>query len=427
MAEISPFAGVRYNQDIVGDLASVICLPYDVISPEGQKAYYQRSAYNAVRLEHGMEMPDDTKTNNKHTRAGVAFNQWLKEKVLIVDQVPSFYIHDQGFTYQNIRKRRLGVMACVRIEPWENKIVFPHESTVSGIKSDRLDLMRACAANFSPILGLYEDPGQRVHKLLASRITRKPAEDFAEGNETHRLWIANEPEFVQRISHFLASKPIYIADGHHRYETALAYRNEKRQQTSPMRGDEAFNFVMMTLVSFSDPGLVMLPVHRLVRNLSPEAKAQFKAELEAAFELQSAPLDPDGMPEVGGATTAVLGLQPGNVVALRPRQAMSLKGMMPAGHSDAYKRLDVSIIQHLIIEKLGNLDKNCSIAYTPNAIEARKLVQNGDFDLAFLMSSMSVATIKTIADSNDRMPGKSTYFYPKLPTGLVMNRLEGKL
>lgn len=150
----------------------------------------------------------------------------------------------------------------------------------------------------------------------------------------------------------------------------------------------------------------MLPVHRLVRNLSPEAKAQFKAELEAAFELQSAPLDPDGMPEVGGATTAVLGLQPGNVVALRPRQAMSLKGMMPAGHSDAYKRLDVSIIQHLIIEKLGNLDKNCSIAYTPNAIEARKLVQNGDFDLAFLMSSMSVATIKTIADSNDRMPGK---------------------
>ena len=425
MAEISPFSGIRYNQEIVGDMASVICPPYDVISPEEQKAYYEKSEYNAIRLEDGIVLPKDTKANDKHSRASATFNQWLKDRVLTVDHVHSFYIHEQAFTYQNIRKRRLGFMACVRLEPWENKIIFPHENTVPGIKSDRLDLMRACAANFSPLLGLYEDLGQKVTKLLTSQASRKPAIEFTEADETHKLWIANEPEFVQRVSHFLASRPIYIADGHHRYETALAYRDERQQENSP--GYEAFTFIMMSLVPFSDPGLIVLPVHRLVNNLSSKAVTQFRGNLETFFEVESVPLEEAGIPEIRGAITRILGLEPGSVIALRPHQSPSLKAMMPEGHSEAYKRLDVSIVQHLVIDKLRDLDKSSSVAYNPNMVQARQLVESGEYQLAFVLNPITVATIKAIADANDKMPGKSTFFYPKLPTGLVINRLEGTL
>ena len=427
MAEISPFSGIRYNQEVVGDMASVICPPYDVITTEEQKAYYEKSDYNIIRLEHGMVLPDDTKADNKHSRARATFNQWLKDRVLMNDPVPSFYIHEHCFTYQNIRKRRLGLTACVRLEPWDKKVIFPHENTVPGIKSDRLELMRACAANFSPLLGIYEDMGQKVTKLLTSQASRKPAIDLAEDGETHKLWMANEPEFVQRVSHFLASRPIYIADGHHRYETALAYRDEKRQEKPPGTGEEAFNFVMMTLVSFSDPGLIVLPVHRLIRNLSREALAQFRNDLESSFELESVPLDENGVPEINGATARILGLEAGNVTALKLHQSLSLKDMMPQEHSEAYKRLDISIVQHFIIDKLTSLDKSSSIDYTPNITEARRLVESGESQLAFLLNPIPVATIKAIADANDKMPGKSTYFYPKLPTGLVINSLEGTL
>jgi uncharacterized protein (DUF1015 family) len=426
LAEISPFSGVRYNQEIAGDMASVICPPYDVISPEGQKAYYEKSEYNVIRLEHGITLPTDTKANNKHSRASATFSQWLKDRLLISDHVHSFYIHEHTFTYQNTRKRRLGFMACVRLEPWENKIIFPHENTVPGIKSDRLDLMRACAANFSPLLALYEDIGQKVTKLLTSQASRKPAIDFSTAGETYKLWIANEPEFVQRISHFLASRPIYIADGHHRYETALAYRDEKRQEASSSRGNEAFNFIMMTLVPFSDPGLIVLPVHRLVHNLSSKAMTQFRDNLKTFFEVESAPLGETDLPEIRGAITQVLGLEPGSVTGLKLHQS-SFKEMMPQGHSEAYKRLDVSIVQHLVIDKLTALDENSIITYTPNIAEAHRLVKSGERQLAFLLNPISVTTIKAIADSNDKMPGKSTFFYPKLPTGLVINRLDGTL
>jgi uncharacterized protein (DUF1015 family) len=427
LAEISPFPGVRYNQEVVGDMASIICPPYDVISPEEQKAYHRRSEYNIIRLEHGMEFPKHAEASNKNIRASATFNQWLKDRVLVADHVPSFYIHEHSFTYQNIRKRRLGLTACVRLEPWGKKIILPHENTVPGIKSDRLDLMRACAASFSPLFGLYEDPGQKVTKLLTSQTSRKPAADFVAGDEAHKLWVANEPEFVQRISHFLASKPIYIADGHHRYETALTYRDEKRQETSSGKGEEAFDFVMMTLVSFSDPGLIVLPVHRLMGNLSAEALAQFRSNLGTYFELESAPLGEAGLPEIRGAITRVLGLELGNVVALRVRQSASLREMIPGGHSEAYKRLEVSIVQHLLIDRLTGFDKSSSVAYTPNMVEARRMTESGEYQLAFVLNHVPVATIKAIADANDKMPGKSTYFYPKLPTGLVINRLEGTL
>lgn len=427
MAELSPFPGIRYNQDKIEDLSAVICPPYDIITPEEQKAYYDRSEYNVIRLEHGMVLPKDTETNNKHTRAKDTFNQWLTEHILQADPVPSFYIHEHIFTHQNARKKRLGLMTCLRLEPWKNKIVFPHENTVSGIKSDRLQLMRACAANFSPLFGIYEDPGSRVVKLLNERTKRRLIIDIDETGDEHRLWMANEPEFVQRVSHFIAPKSVYIADGHHRYETALAYRDERLQANPSSHSDAAFNFVMITLVSFTDPGLVALPVHRLVRGISAKGMAALKNRLETFFEMKSAPLGKINAPEAHGAVSTVLGLEMGKMVFLKPLPNAPLTEAMPQGHSHAYYRLDVSIIQHVIIDHLSLPEGSGKVAYTPDAEFARQFVESGDFDLAFILSPIPVKTIKEIAESDDRMPGKSTFFYPKLPTGLVINRLDGKL
>ncbi len=428
MAEICPFYGVRYNPEVVKDIASVICPPYDVISKDEQKVYYEKSPYNIIRLEHAMELPGDSSNDNRHIRASTTLNQWLKDRVLVTDHVPSIYIHEHTFTYQGIRKRRLGFTACVRLEPWEKRMVIPHENTVAGIKSDRLDLMRACNANFSPLLGLYEDPGQKIAKLLSVQISRKPVLDFTTNDEAHRLWVANEPEFIQRISHFLAPKPIYIADGHHRYETALAYQSEKRQNSPHVSGHEAFNFVMMTLVSFSDPGLLVLPVHRLVKGISAEDMKRFAEELAAMFHTESLPLEgPTRLPEIKGAIARVVGLKEGVVTGLKLRPDVHVKTLMPQKHSDAYNRLEVSILQHLVLDRLATIDSGVSIAYTPNIEAALNMVDRGDYQLAFILNPIALSAIKAIADAHDRMPGKSTYFYPKLPTGLVINLLQGTL
>jgi len=426
LAEVCPFPGIRYSQQKAGNLSSVICPPYDVISPDEQKAYYEKSEYNIVRLEHGIALPGDNEKDNRHLRARTAFHQWLNERILQADPVPSFYIHEQAFSHNDSKKKRLGFTACVRLEPWESKMVFPHEHTVPGIKSDRLQLMRATAANFSPLFGLYDDPGQKVTKLLTGQMARRPIMEINDSSEVHRVWMANEPEFVQRVSHYLASKPIFIADGHHRYETALAYRDERLEGGWP-HGDEAFNFVMMTLVSFSDPGLIALPVHRLVRGISARAMKTLEKRLHDFFEVETVALEMRGVPQVRGATTAVLGLEEGRLVVLRLRQSASLDDVMPQERSQVYKKLDVSILQHLIIDSLASAEKGPNVAYTPDADAARKFVESGQFQLAFLLNPVPVTIIKTIAEANDRMPGKSTYFHPKLPTGLVINRLDGRL
>lgn len=429
MADISPFKGIRYNPEIIEDMAAVICPPYDVISPEEQKLFYDRNEYNVIRLEHGMKLAGDTETDNKNNRSHDTLNQWFKDGILQVDTAPTFYIYEQGFTYRDTKKKRLGLIACVMLEPWENKMIFPHENTVAGIKSDRLDLMRACSANTSPILGLYDDPGQKVSKLMTNKMMpSKLLIDIEEGDETHKVWKANEPEFVQRVSHFISPKPVYIGDGHHRYETALTYRSERQQSSTSHSSDEAFNFVMMTLVPFSDPGLIMLPVHRLVRGITDGTLSGLKNQLNEFFEIKSTPLAEVNFNEARGTAIGVLGLEPENMLTLKLRQSISLDELMPDQRSEVYKKLDVSILEHLIMRNLlDSPAESGNVIYVHDAEQARKLVENGQYQLAFLLNPIPVTTIKAIADANDRMPGKSTYFYPKLPTGLVINRLDGRL
>ena len=421
--EVSPFQGIRYNQRIVGDLAHVICPPYDVITPEQQKLYYKRSDYNAIRLEFSEP------TGDSYQRAAITFQQWLKQGILQVDRLSGFYLHNHHFEYSGEKKVRRGLIARVKLEPWGSGI-YPHEETFPKAKGDRLQLMRACRANFSPLFSLYQDSERKIASILSRIAQKKPLmslqaerSNIPDSNEAHTLWAITDPKIKRELSQFLSSQPIYIADGHHRYETALTYQQERAQEQS-LTGKGAFNYVMMELVDFSDPGLVVLPLHRLVRGIVPSILAELGDQLRNFFALESVTLKVGGCQLPADSCLGILGLQPGSLVVLKRRQDTSLKAMMPVNRSPAYREFDVSILNHIILDGVLSGAKDLDVAYTVDLKEAYQQIKEKKYQLAFLLNPPQPEMVKAIADAQDRMPSKSTYFYPKLPAGLVINPLD---
>jgi uncharacterized protein (DUF1015 family) len=421
--EVSPFRGIRYNQRVVGDLARVLCPPFDVITPEQQKLYYKKSDYNTIHLE----FPEPTA--DRYQRAAITFQQWLKQGVLQADRVPGFYLHDHRFEYLGEMKVRRGLIARVKLEPWGNGI-YPHEETSSKAKSDRLQLMRACRANFSPLFCLYHDSEQKVAPILSHVAQEKPLmslrakrSNLPDSSEAHTLWAITNPETKRELSQFLSSQPLYIADGHHRYETALAYQQERAQEQS-LTGKGAFNYVMMELVDFSDPGLLVLPLHRLVRGIAPSTLVGLGDQLRSFFVLESVPLKAGSCHLPDDSCLGILGLQPSSLVVLKKRQDISLEALMPGNRSRAYREFGVSILNHIILDDVLSDAKDLDIAYTVDVKEAYQQIEEGKYQLAFLLSPPQPEMVKAVADAQDRMPSKSTYFYPKLPAGLVINPLD---
>jgi uncharacterized protein (DUF1015 family) len=424
--EVSPFRGIRYNQRIVGDLAQVICTPFDVITPEQQELYYQRSDYNAIRLE----FPEPTV--DRYQRAAITFQQWLKDGILQPDRVSSFYLHDHHFEYSGEMKVRRGLIARVKLEPWGSGI-YPHEETSSKAKSDRLQLMRACRANFSPLFSLYHDSERKIASILSQVVQGKPLmslrtkrSNLPDSNEFHALWAITDSETKRELSQLLSSQPLYIADGHHRYETALIYQQERTQEQS-QTDRKAFNYVMMELIEFSDPGLLVLPLHRLIRGITPSVLVKLGDQLRNFFAVESVPLktgSSDASALLVDSCLGILGLQPSSLVVLRRRQDISLEALMPANRSQAYREFGVSILNHVILNGVLSKAKNLEVAYTVDLKEAYRQITEGKYQLAFLLKPPQPDMVKAVADAQDRMPSKSTYFYPKLPAGLVINPLD---
>lgn len=435
MAKIHPFRGVHYNESLIKDWSAVICPTYDIISPQQQQELYRRSEYNFIRLEYGRELPQDTVTDNKYTRSAATLEQWLKQGILEVDEVPAIYLHDQYFSHRGREYKRRGITVRVRVEEWDKMIIRPHEGTMAEPKSDRLSLLWTLQANTSPILALFEDQGQQISRLLATQERSQPLLNLRNSDgESHIVWAITEPEVVNQIVSGLAQQPLYIADGHHRYESALAYQRERRTYSPPATGDEAFNFVMMTLVDFADPGLVILPPHRLVRGIAKSTLNELRAKLEAFFEITELPLStPDVWKQVDDLLTetnevglVLFGLTTEHLFLLRLRDLAAVSQMMPYFHSELYKRLDVSIIDHIILEKFLGLSEDTEktlLAYSYDRQDAINRVLAQEYQLAFLLNPVKAATVKAIADAGDKMPRKSTYFYPKPPAGLVFNQL----
>jgi uncharacterized protein (DUF1015 family) len=432
VAEIRPFRGVHYNQGLVKDLTEVICPPYDVITPQLQQALYHRSAYNFVQIEFGRESPQDTPTDNRYTRSAATLERWLGEGILAADKEAAIYLHDHYFSHGGREYKRRGITAAVRLEEWDRMVVRPHEGTLVEHKSDRLSLLWALQANTSPILSLFDDRGGEVSSLLAEAEQKQPVINLS-GEEGHSVWAITEPKTVEKLSASLAHQPLYIADGHHRYESALTYQRE-RHACSSSSGDEAFNFVMMTLVAFSDPGLLILPPHRLLRGLSRASLSQLAADLRSFFAVEELSLSTPGVwqqvddllgEETDEVRLVVFGATEGRLLLLRLRDPAAATKLMPYFHSERYKKLNVSVLDHVILEKflgVGGGREEASLGYTYSREDAVNRVVEREYQLAFLLSPLKPGMIKAIADAGDRMPRKSTYFYPKAPAGLVLYR-----
>jgi uncharacterized protein (DUF1015 family) len=435
MAFLKPFHGIRYNNKIAPDLSRVICPPYDVVSPSEQEEYHKLNKYNYIRIEHSRELPGDDESDNKYTRALGALGKWLEEGVLSKDPLPAIYIHDHFFELNNTEFRRRTIISTVKVEEWSKMIIRPHEGTLPKARSDREMLLRTLKANTSPVFAMFEDEDYTIGSLLENLAASDP-HISANGyeNDRHELRIVTEPKALQKLSDLFESRPLYIADGHHRYESALKYRREQEALQRNITGEEPFNFLMMELVSISDPGLVILPPHRLVRGIKRANLNNLTARLGELFDITVFNLETgsdwesveEELKKPGAVRLAIYGAVHNQVHVLTVKNQEMLSKMMPAFHSELYKSLDVSIVDHIIMENLLGLTDMTDltrISFNHNLEEVIKLIESGEHQLAIILGPAKPETIVSVADAGERMPRKSTYFHPKLPSGLVMNRL----
>jgi len=434
LATIQPFRGVHYDPQRVA-LSEVISPPYDVLSAEEQENLYRKSPYNIVRLILNREEPGDNERANRYTRAAAFLQEALRAGVLVQDAQPSFYTYLQRFPHPlqpgQICERQT-LFVALKLEPYENGVVLPHEETHTKAKEDRLRLMRATKANPEPIYGLYEDADGAISTLLKQALqpayplltAALPSPVKPDVLEEHVVYAHNAPELLQSLQAQFSPKRIWIADGHHRYETALNYQ---REQGGPSTPPKPHDFILIGLTAFEDSGLVVLPTHRLVRNVASERLETLGLLLERHFHVFPMELAASrGWLHEGADTERkFVVVLPNKAYGLRPRMEVLPENILPETHSEAWRRLDVSLLQVLVLDRtLGiswqDLAHTEDIAYTRDEEEAVRLVQSGAFQLACLLRPPKVWEIRDVAAAGDKMPQKSTYFYPKLYSGLIL-------
>lgn len=439
MAELRPFTGVRYNPAVVGsDLATVVAPPYDVISPTEQAALYATSPHNIIRIEYGNTSDADTEQDNRYTRAAAALRDWLASGALQQEPSPAFYLIRHAFTLGGKEQSRRELLAAVRLEEWDRRVIRPHELTLAAPKADRLSLMHATSANVSPIYSTYPDADGQIARMLNTVEASPPAVEISGWKGADfRIWVITDEATITGIQKALVESPLYIADGHHRYETALAYQRERRAADPNPAPNAAYNYVMMSLTAGEDSGLRVLPLHRLVRGLSAALLAALPDKLAEQFEVREVPLPaPLGLEALlaqeghDRPAFGLVGLQPGSLLLLQPRDVDALRrSSMPAEWSDGLRGLDVALLHRTIIGPL--LDRGPAeadlglLAFSHDTEETLHFVGSGEYQIAFMVNPTRPDQVMAVADAGDKMPQKSTFFYPKLPTGLVMHLLEG--
>ncbi|MCC6626044.1 MAG: DUF1015 domain-containing protein [Chloroflexi bacterium] len=430
MADVRGLRGVRYDQARVGGVGQVIAPPYDVISPAEQAALAERHPANIIRVELPRAEPGEPPAA-RYERAAATLRGWLADGTLRAEAQPAVYVHDHTFSHAGQRLTRRGLFAAVRLAPWSAGAVLPHEHTLPTPKADRLSLYRATRAQISPIFALYEDGDGAIGSVLEWTATARPALDTADpGGDAHRLWVLSEPALLEELADLFAGRPLFIADGHHRYETGLAYRDERLAATPGAPDDAPYRFALMCLSDVADPGMIILPTHRLVVG-PPPAAAHVEAALRQVFHVEPLPADiptPALLARLAERQTAhAFGwVTAEGVSLLMLKDAAFLAEWMPAERSPAWRGLDVAIQQVLILERALGISAATleeRIAYTRDADEARAAVAAGQAHLALLLNPTDLTGLLAVARAGDQMPQKSTYFYPKVPTGLVLHDL----
>ena len=411
---VIPFRGLRYDATKVEGLANVIAPPYDVIKPEERVALEAHHPANIIRLILSQPHSDDTDAVNQYTRAATLMNQWIADGTLVRDATPRYYIYDQSFNAPDGKNyTRRALIALVKLEPFENRVVLPHEKTHAGPKADRLNLMRECHANLSPIFLLYADPTGDIEQVMENFTdTHRPEIDCAETfGSTHQLWCLDDAERNNEIQNFFSSKPLLIADGHHRYETALAFRDEMAHT-----GLAGYGYMMVNLVRMESPGLAVLAIHRLLDNLSSDRIADAIAKLPEVFEVH----DIDTQANLMAKLDTLKGKSP--AVGMYTADN-NYRLLIP--HSTIPDQLDVTLVQETLIKEIFQVETLADhISYTAYADDAVAHVNGSADRVALLMNPTPVEQVLEVAMAGSTMPQKSTYFYPKMATGFVLNLLN---
>ncbi len=436
MAEIRPFPGVRFDMAKVGALTDVVAPPYDVIGPDLQTKLYNASPYNIVRLELNREEPEDSaKGSNRYTRAAGILKDWRKQSVIRDDQDTAFYLYHQIFEVEGQTHTRKGFFARVRLEPFGEGRIYPHEQTLSGPKADRLALYHATGFNLSPIFGLYPDTENAVLEAVeAGLVDKTPLEATDHLGVVHRFWPVTDPKALTTAQGLMADKAIFIADGHHRYETGLKYRDELTERGELSGPDDPANFCLMMLVGMSDPGLLILPTHRLVQGLPFLTSGKLTELLAPEFEIEDFGEGPSGCRAAwqeielhGDQDMLGFGTAMDNRwCTARLRSDATMDKLVP-DHSPDWRSLGVSILHELVLKKIFGdlgLGDTMSCRYVHLIDEVLEGFHSGACDLACLVPPASMEHVESIASNLEKMPPKSTYFYPKLLTGLVLNPLR---
>jgi uncharacterized protein (DUF1015 family) len=435
MAIIKPFKGLRYNQDIIKDISSVVTPPYDVISPQEQERYYHLHPNNIIRLDFGKDLPGDTEKVNKYTRAAEFLNNWEKSGILRQEDSPAIYIYDQECLSENMRIVRRGFIALVKLEPFENGYIYPHEQTLPGPKADRLRLTQSCQANLSSIFALFPDGNNEVDRYLSAMAVTKQEIDFTDDTGVrNKLWVIKEKQTIDRLVALMKEKPLFIADGHHRYETSLAYKEQMRKENGRLSGDLPLDYVMMVCVSMNNPGLQILPAHRLVRNIKDFSFDRILKSLRESFTVELIGKGcrvEDFMSRLNnGAENHTFVMYVGKEDAyykLLLSNEKLLDTVFANDHPE-WRHLDAGILHSIIIHKILGIHstdvtlKDC-VKYVKEETEAISLVKSGQYQLAFFLRPTRIEQVREIAMARKVMPPKSTYFYPKLITGIVINSL----
>lgn len=424
MADLQPFRALRYNPTVAGDPANLVAPPYDVVAGQARLDLYARSPYNIARVDYGEDRPDVDKAVDHYALAARELRTWQATGVLVRDAEPQLYVYDQEFELAGETRRRRAVFGALRLEEWEKGVVLPHEVTGASAKLDRQRLLEATATHLSPIMGLYKPDGMEG---LLDEAAEAPVLDAVLPDARHTLRPLN-PGVASRFTAALSDRKVYVADGHHRYETSLTYRDQRRAEAVTWSGDEAFNFVLAGLVAADDPGFVVLPTHRLVR--LPERSDDLTGNLEALFDVapmgeatvKNVEVLEAKMAEIGrnGPVFGAIGLQPGQLHLLLPKNLEAAIARTPAEHTDAWRALDVTVLAYAVLPDLGYDGAPEHIDYSEAGRHALEAVESGDFDVALLLNATTIEQVIAVSETGDRMPRKSTFFYPKLATGVIM-------
>lgn len=428
MAEIKAFKGLRFTGK-AGEIGELCCPPYDIISTEQRTAFLNTNPNNIIRLEMPKSQHDDESSDVYGTAKGY-LNDWLNKEILKKDEKDGIYIYEMDFSANGIINSVKGFISLIKLEEFSKGIILPHEETLSKAKTDRFNLMCATGCNFSQIYSLFMDEDGGAYSIIDAASKGKPDNEFTDSDGVHhKLWCVYDESVIKAVVNKMADKKLYIADGHHRYETALNYRNFCRDN---MQEPENADYVCMMLVNMENSGLVVFPTHRIVRDLP---SFDYKSVCEKCAEyFEITPYLNREKGEQGlanayanGKKAFVLFTGDNNYTLLVLKDIETMKELMPNA-SDALRGLDVSVLHTLVLERIFGIDKEnmanqINLTYTRSADEAISTVDGQRVNCCFLLNPTRVSEIRDVAAAGEKMPQKSTYFYPKLTTGLVMNKI----